>query len=476
MWTFWTDALRAFEWFVLAYFVTLNSIYLLLIWLAASEARRGRQRPTTTAHGDIFANPLTPPVSVVMSARNEEQSIVDSVRGALELRYPLHEVVVVDDGSTDSTFELLRMEFDLVECAPALADDVVTLGAVRSMHVPTGPEPLVVVRKVNTGTRADGLNVGLNAARYPLVCCVDADSILERDALLRVSRPFVDDPDRVVATGGSIRAVNGSAVYRGQLTSIHQPRSWLARIQIVEYLRSFLLGRTGWSRLGGLLIISGAFGLFRRDLLVAIGGYDHKSLGEDADVIARMHRELRDRGDDYRIEFVPDPVCWTEVPTSLKDLSRQRQRWSHGLAQVLWKQRAMIGRPKYGRIGVVVLPYYLIFELLGPIVELVGLVALVAGLALGAVSVEFAVLFASVAVLYGVLLSMSSLLVQEVAYRRYSAWTDLFSSILAAILENVGFRQLHAWWRVRGLYSALRRQEVGWGELSRAGFDAESVP
>ena len=466
--------LAGFDWFVLGYFVALNSIYLVLVAIAAIQVARERRQPTEATHDDIFANPLTPPVTVIMSALDEELSIVDCVRAALDLRYPAHEVVVVDDGSTDATFERLSEEFDLVETAPIVSDDIPTQGAVRSVHVPRGPVPLVVVRKVNGGTRADGINAGLNAARHPLVCCIDADSILERDALLRVARPFVDDPDTTVASGGVIRAINGCTVYRGEVNGIRQPRSWLARIQVVEYLRSFLLGRTGWSRLGGLLIISGAFGLFRRDLVVEVGGYDHSSLGEDADLVAALHRLMRDRGQEYRIEFVPDPVCWTEVPTTLRDLGRQRQRWSQGLAQVLIKYRRMLGRPRYGRIGTVVLPYYLVFELLSPVVELVGVVAVLLGLALGVVDPSFALLFLALALLYGSMVTVFSLLIEELSYRRYARWRDLAVGVAAAMIENFGFRQLHSWWRLRGLVAALRGRESSWGQLTRQGFEAET--
>ncbi len=469
------DSLRAFDWFVLVYFLVLNTSYLLLIVVAARDTTRAVRRPHDVGHDDVFANPLTPPISVVVPAFNEERCVVESVRAMLGLRYPQFEVVVVDDGSTDDTFESLRAEFSLVEVSGEVDEDIETIGEVHSMHVPADGTSLVVVRKSNAGTRADAVNVGLNAARHPLVCCVDADSILERDALLRVAKPFVDDPERVIATGGAIRAINGSSVYRGQISTIRQPGSWLERIQIVEYLRAFLLGRTGWSKFGGLLIISGAFGLYRRDRLVEVGGFDPASLGEDADALVALHRRERDLGRDYRVVFLPDPVCWTEVPSTAAVLARQRSRWSHGLAQVLWKQRGMIGNPRYGRVGVVSLPYYLVFELLGPVIELVGIAAVVAGLALGVVNTEFALLFVLVAFLYGTFVSIAALLVEEVSYCKYARWSDLGAGFAAAVLEHVGFRQLHAWWRLKGLVNAVRGHEPAWGEMTRTGFAPESV-
>ncbi len=468
--------LGAFDWFVLGYFLVLNTSYLGLVVVAAMDTTRSFRRSTDGGHDDIFANPLTPPISVILPAYNEEVCIVESVRAALGLRYPQFEIIVVDDGSTDRTFEVLRDEFGLVEVAPDIDEDLPLVGAIRSMHVPAADIALVVARKTNVGKRADALNAGINSAQYPLVCCIDADSILEHDALLRVAKPFVDDPERVIATGGTIRAVNGSSVYRGQVTSIRQPSGWLARIQILEYLRSFLLGRTGWSKFGLLLIISGAFGVYRRDLLLEVGGFDPTSLGEDADAILALHRLQRDRGEDYRIVFVPEPACWTEVPSTRAVLGRQRSRWSHGLAQVLWKYRRMMLNPKYGRIGLVSMPYYLVFELLGPIVELVGVAAVIGGFAFGVVNAEFALIFAVVALLYGIALSVAALLVEEVSFHKYTRWRDIGIGIAASVLENIGYRQLHAWWRLKGLYNAARGSEPEWGEMTRAGFDTEEVP
>lgn len=467
------EFVSSFNWFVLTYFVILNTIYLLIIVAALAVMLRSVRRPDPAGRDDIFANPLTPPVSVLVPAFNEGAGIIESVRAMLSLRYPQFEVIVVDDGSTDDTFERLQQEFDLREVVPAIDPDVPTRGAVRSMHVPGGGEPLIVVRKVNAGRRADALNVAINVAQYPLVCMVDADSLLEPDALLRVAQPFVDDPDRVVATGGVIRAANGATVYRGHVVDVRQPKRWIERIQVIEYLRSFLIGRTGWSRVSGLLIISGAFGLFRRDLIVEIGGLDPNSLGEDADLVAAFHRHLRDARRDYSVVFVPEPVCWTELPRDRQTLGRQRRRWSHGLAQVLWKQKRMIFNPRYGRIGLLVMPYYLCFELLGPVVEVVGLASVVAGWAFGIVNTSFALLFATIAFAYGILLSFSALAVDELTRRRPNRWRDLVVGATAAIAENLGYRQMHAWWRLRGLVASLRRRPAVWGAMPRTGFTTE---
>jgi cellulose synthase/poly-beta-1,6-N-acetylglucosamine synthase-like glycosyltransferase len=465
------DVLISADWAVLGYFFLLNSTYLVLIVLATVEFVRHLRRAPFAGLDRTFASPLTPPVSVLIPAHNEEAGIVASVQAVLALRYPVFEVVVIEDGSTDGTFDRLREAFHLVEVPLVLAHDVPTAGAVLSTHAARDGRPLTVVRKISTGSKTDALNVGINAARHPLLCMVDADALLDTDALLHVGKPFVDDPWRVVASGGVVRAANGCRVDRGRVVEVRMPSEWLPRIQIVEYLRAFLLGRTGWSRLDSLLIISGAFGLFRRDLVVAAGGLDPATLGEDAELVVRLHRRLREHGQDYRLVFVAEPVCWTEIPSSLRVLGRQRRRWSRGLAELLWKHRRMIGNPRYGRVGLLGMPYYLLFEAFAPVVELGGVLAVLLGLAFGLVDWTFGVLFLLVAVGYGVFLSVAALTVEEFTFHRYPRWRDLGVALVAAVLENVGYRQLHAWWRFRGLLATLRGQPRHWGAMPRAGFE-----
>ena len=466
-----TGFVVGFNWFVLGYFIVLNTVQLTLIALAGIDIARSHRWSATMRDDEIFANPLTPGISIIVPAHNEAAGIAEAVRAMLTIRYPLHEVVVVDDGSTDDTFGVLSRTFNLVEVDLVFPNHVPVTGVVRSMWLAGTGEPLTVIRKENAQRRSDALNAGLNYARFDLVCMVDADSILEQDALLRVVRPFVDDPERVVGTGGVIRAANGARVDRGRIVNVRLPKRWIERVQVVEYLRSFLLGRTGWSRIGGLLIISGAFGLFRKDLVYAIGGLDRNTLAEDADLVAALHRHLRRTGQDHRIVFVPDPVCWTELPTTATMLSRQRRRWSHGLADLLWKFRAMIGNPRYGVLGVLTMPFYLAFEAFSPVVELLGLVAVVVALVLGILNWPFVGLLVLASVGYGVFLSLAAITVEELAFHRYARWRDLGALVAASIIENVGYRQAHSWWRLRGLLSALRGRPAVWGEMTRSGFE-----
>lgn len=464
------DLVIGFNWVVIIYAVAVAGTQLLLVGVAAMHIVRTLRRDIGSRMDDVFAHPATPAVSILVPAFNEEATIVESVRSVLALRYPEIEVVVVDDGSVDGTFAVLQEAFDLVEVPRVVPDRVPVRGRLLSVHAPRSGGPLVVLRKENAGRCADALNLALNAARTPLVCMVDADSVIEPDALLHVVRPFVEHPETTVAAGGVIRPSNGITLRRGSVESVRAPGTLLARVQVVEYLRAFLLGRVGWTFLNGILIISGAFGIFRREDVIAVGGLNADSLGQDADLVASLHRSLRRSGRPYRMTIVPQPVCWTEVPGSRRDLARQRRRWSHGLLQVLWGQRAAFGRPSYGRYGLLVLPYHLVFELLGPVIEVLGLPVVLAAWQFGLLDGRYALFAFAMSVGFGTMLSMAAVFLDEVTFHRYERWQDLGNLVVAALAESSGLRLLHSWWRVRGLLDALDPRGHSWGTLARSGF------
>ena len=455
----------------LGYFVALNLLYVVftaIAWRATTHHRRERRY---SAAAETFSSPLTPPVSVLLPAFNEEAGIVESVRSLLSLRYPELEVIVVSDGSTDGTIARLTEAFDLAPVRKTLRDAVPT-AAVRRAYVSRRHPELSVVDKENGG-KADALNCGVNAARFPYVCAIDADAILEDDALIHVTKPILEDPDRVAATGGIVRIANGCIVDHGRVTAVRVPRNWLAGLQVVEYLRSFLVGRVGWSRIGSLLIISGAFGVFRRSLVEAVGGWATDTVGEDLELVVRLHRYLRDRGEEYRIEFVPDPVCWTEAPEDLRHLSRQRRRWQRGLAETLWRHRRVWGNPRYGVLGIVAGPYFVAFELLGPVLQLAGYPLVAVAFATDTVSSGFLFAFLLMTILLGALLSLAALALEELGFRRYARGRDAARLFGYALLENLGYRQLNDLWQAQALVDLLRGRRH-WGEMRRRGFD--SVP
>jgi cellulose synthase/poly-beta-1,6-N-acetylglucosamine synthase-like glycosyltransferase len=459
-----------FVWFTVsafAYFVLLNGAYLVLTLLAAVQMRRDIRSRRYLGLDELFRSPLTPGISVLVPAFNEEAVIVESVRALLALRYPKHEVVVTSDGSSDGTVGALIDAFDLAPVRLATRDGVVT-ATVRQTYASRRHPNLVVVDKDNGG-RSDALNAGLNVARHPYVCVIDADSLLEDDALLKVAKPILDDPDLLAATGGTVRIANDCAVEHGRVLDARLPKSPLATIQVLEYFRAFLVARIGWSRINALGIISGAFGLFHRSLLEAVGGYWTRTVGEDFELTLRLHRYLRERGEPYRIAFVADPVCWTEVPEQLRTLGRQRRRWQRGLWEGLRRHQRMLLNPRYGVVGMLAMPYFAVFEFLSPLFALGGLVVTIILFVLGEISVAYFVAFVLVSIGLGVLLTTSALVLEEFSYRRYRRAGEIVRLLGYSVLENIGYQQLHDIWRAVG-YVDIARRTTGWGAQQRRGF------
>jgi cellulose synthase/poly-beta-1,6-N-acetylglucosamine synthase-like glycosyltransferase len=406
---------------------------------------------------------------VLVPAFNEEAVIVESVRSLLGLRYPRHEVVVVDDGSTDRTLAVLQGAFELAPVRLVLREGIET-APVRATYVSRRYRNLVVIAKENGG-RSDALNVGINAARHPYVCVIDADSLLEEDALLRVAKPILDEPALVAATGGTIRVANGCRIDRGRIVEAQLPDSVLAKFQVLEYLRAFLVARVAWARMNGLAIISGAFGLFHRSDVEAVGGYWRDTVGEDFELTIRLHRYLRERGEPYRIAFAADPVCWTEVPEQLGTLGRQRRRWQRGLWEGLRRHRGMIFNRRYGPVGLVTLPNFVAFEFLSPVFSLLGITVTLIAWAFGIVSTLYFVAFLLVSLAFGVFLSGAALTIEELSYRRYGSRSEVVRLIGYAVLEALGFRQLNDIWRAIG-YADIARGKKSWGAQQRRGFGA----
>ena len=461
------NSIQVFNAFILIYFAAINGVYFCLLFVSYFSVLKYRRRILHEQWQRVFRSPLTMPVSIIAPAFNEEMTIEESVKSLLMLQYPQFEVIVVNDGSKDSTLATIKTTFGLREVPVDIEERVACkpiLGVYRS---PDNPN-LVVVDKKNGG-KADALNAGINASRYPTICAIDADSLIEGEALLRVMKPFLDRPEKVVAVGGIIRVANGCTIDAGRVVSIGLPRKWLPLIQTVEYLRAFLFGRSGWSALRSLLIISGAFGVFRKDTVIAVGGYRSDTVGEDMELVVRMHRYLREQRVEYEMHFLPDPVCWTEVPESRKVLGRQRNRWQRGLIDSLRIHRRMMLNPKYGPIGLIGFPYFVFFEMLAPVVELSGYVIIPLSYALGVLDFRFFALFLTVAILFGIILSTGSVVLEELSFRRYPKTLDLLKLVLAGFLENFGYRQLTLWWRVKGTWDYLRGS-TSWGQMERKGF------
>lgn len=457
-------------WFVFCYFIALNGGYLLLNAIALRTLRTKGQEMFMADLPRAWSG-LEPPVSILVPAYNEQATIAASIRSMLQLSYAEFEIVVVNDGSKDGTMDVLKREFGLLPFPEAYRRQIPT-AEVRQVYRSTRYPNVRVIDKDNGG-KADALNAAINVSRYPLVCGVDADSILQRDSLAKVTEPFLRDPT-VVAAGGTVRVANGCQVSGGFLTRVGLPRNFWALFQVVEYLRAFLFGRLGWSAMNGMLIISGAFGVFRKDAVVLAGGYRRDTIGEDMELVVRMHRLLRARKQPYRIEFVPDPVCWTEAPEDYRTLKNQRVRWQRGLAESLNANWGLVFSRNGGVPGWVAFPFMVLFEWLGPLVELGGYAFMLWAFFTGLVSWQAFGAFLFVAIGLGILLSASGLLLEEMSFHIYPRGKQLLMLGLVVILENFGYRQLNAVWRLTGLYRWAMQKESSWGAMRRKGTWSEA--
>jgi cellulose synthase/poly-beta-1,6-N-acetylglucosamine synthase-like glycosyltransferase len=389
----------------------------------------------------------------------------------LTLEYAEYEILVVNDGSKDQTMQVMIDAYDFIP-ATRMPTAHIPTARTRAIYRSRHHANLWLVDKENGG-KADALNAGINLCRTPYFCGMDADTLLERDSLARAIRPFLED-GRTVAAGGIIRIVNGCSVKHGIVTEVKLPPSNVASMQVLEYLRAFLSARMGWSALDAMLIISGAFGVFRRSAVVEVGGYYTDTVGEDMELIVRLHRYHLENKIPYRIAFVPDPVAWTECPESLTVLGRQRDRWQRGLYQSLLRHKVMMLNPRYGRVGMLAFPYFFFLEMLGPVVEVAGYLTFGIAFALGRYDLHHAGAFIAVAILFGIANSIAAVGLEELTFRRYSRLRDLLRLMWLGIAENFGYRQLGMYWRLRGLLSA-RKAGKGWGAMVRKGFNTPTT-
>lgn len=456
---------------VVIYFVVINSVYLVLIGISFYHIRRQLKEKDVYRLEGLFSSNLYSPISIIAPAFNEESTIVASVKSLLQLRYPNYEVIVVNDGSKDRTIQVLINEFKLKRVkryVPLILDHK----PIKAIYKSTIYPDLVVVDKEN-GRKADALNAGINVCRNDLFCAIDADCVLEPEVLQNMLKTFIED-ETTIAVGGIVRVANDCVIEGNEIKEIRFPKNFLPRIQVVEYLRAFLFGRVGWDYLDSLLIISGAFGIFDRNAVLKVGGYLHDTVGEDMELVVRLHKYHRENKIPYRVRFLPEPVCWTEVPEDYKVLSRQRNRWQRGLADTLYRHKEMLFNPKYGRLGLFAVPFFFVFELLAPVVELLGWLVFIVSLLFGLINWPFALIFLSAAVLFGMILSISSILCEEFTYRRYPKLKDIMLMILFAFVENFGFRQVHMWWRLKGIVDFLKGNK-SWGEMTRKGLGNQTA-
>lgn len=440
------------ETFILLYFIGLNGVYLMLNILSLSGIARYMQSRDVAGLPQLFSG-FAPPTTIVVPAYNEENHILYTLRSLFELNYPEYEVVVVNDGSNDRTLDIITKEYSLVPFPEAYRARIQT-ESVRAIYHSTVNPRLRVIDKENGG-RGDAVNAGINIARYPWVCRVDADSILQKDSLMLIVQPLLEDPS-VVACGGTVRVANGCKSKNGIFLEADLSRKPLVLFQIIEYLRAFLYGRMGWSPMNAHLIISGAFGIYHKETLVSVGGYRNDTIGEDMELIVRLHRLLSGQGKRYRITFVPEPICWAEAPENLKQLKKQRVRWQIGLIESLMMNRGLMFHRQGTFAGWFAYPFALFFEWFGPFVEIFGYIIVICGFALGFISIQAFITFLILAIGFGVLLSTSALLLEEMSFHLYKKPRHIFMLFVAAFVENFGYRQLNTFWRMIAVFYYFR--------------------
>jgi cellulose synthase/poly-beta-1,6-N-acetylglucosamine synthase-like glycosyltransferase len=445
-----------------------NIVYALQLPAAWAELRKHTHADDSESAWQFLISDVATPISVLVPAYNEEAIIVDSTRSMLSLRYPDVEVIVINDGSTDRTLEVLTQEFQLqpVERAYELA---VPHQPIRGLYGSPLYPRLLVIDKVNGNGKADASNAGINLSRNPLFCLVDADCLLEVESLLHSIRPFMEDPRRMIAVGGAIRVLNGCNAKDGQVLTVGLPMRFMPLVQYMEYIRAFLLARLAWSHWGMLSIISGAFGVFQRNLAVEVGGFSHNTVGEDYEIVVKMHRHMHDQKRPYAMRYVPEPVCWTQAPETMKMLGNQRKRWQRGALEVFVKHRNMLFNPKYGKVGLLGLTNSLVIDVIGPIAEITGYVLIPVFWLSGALQLDFVLAYMALFFMFGVFISVCALILEEMELRRVPHAGHLALLALIAVIENLGYRQLNNIWRVIGWWEFLRNKK-GWGEMTRTGF------
>lgn len=451
---------------VLIYFLLIAAIYIFLTVLALFKITASRKSFENIDYEKIFRLGNHIPVSILIPAYNEASGIVQSIKSLLSLEYPEYQLIVINDGSDDNTLDIIIKNFGFkkVFFIPYYS---IKCEKIKGVYLSSKFPNMVLVDKENGG-KADAQNAGINIAKHPLITIIDADSILERDCLLKITRPFMQNKN-VVGVGGTIRIANGCTIRNGFIEKIGLSKSWFARIQVVEYLRSFLFGRTGWDVINGTMIISGAFGCFTRKALVKVGGYKSGSLGEDMELVLRMHKKLRKDNPKTRISFISDPVCWTETPETYKVLKSQRVRWQKGTLENVLKYKWMFLNFKYGVFGLFAFPYYVLFETIGPFVEFVGYFVFIISVILNIVVFKFVIAFLCAAILYGTVLSTMSVILEELSFRKYPRTKELLILVLTGFLENFGYRQLNTFWRVIGMIEYIFGKK-SWGKMEKKGF------
>lgn len=455
---------------IFVYSVSLLSFYILIGLLSIIETNAYTKKNSLTNYRILASSSFVPSVSILAPAYNEGASIIENVKSLLSLFYSNLEIIIINDGSKDDSLQKLIETYDLKKVDFHVQYTLATK-EVRGVYKSINPvfDKLVVVDKVNGG-KGDALNVGINISSNDYIVCIDVDCILEQDAILKMMKPFLEEKDkRVIASGGVIRIANSCVIEDGRLTKVRLPENYFARVQSLEYIRAFLLGRMAWTKLNGLLLISGAFGAFDKNIVVKCGGYDVNTVGEDMELVVRMRRYMEERDLPYEIKYIPDPLCWTEAPENIKIFSRQRNRWTRGTIETMKLHRVMFLNPRYGVLGLLSYPYWFFYEMFAPLVEALGFIVFLVLAVQGMVSWNVFLALLVFILSFGYMYSAFSAYMEVKTYNMYRRRTDMMKLLITALTEPFYFHPLAVFAAIRGYIDILRKKK-SWGEMTRQGF------
>jgi poly-beta-1,6-N-acetyl-D-glucosamine synthase len=472
------DSLQLFfNHFYLIYGLTLFLIYIGIALLSTYELRSYINRNAHYSYESIPGYQVIPDISIIAPCYNEEKSIVENIRSLSLLKYPNIELIIVNDGSTDESLDYAIKSYNLVE-VPLAYEEKIKTAAVRGVYKSKNKAypNLILVDKENGG-KADALNAGINVSKSDLFLAIDVDCIIEQDAIMKMVKPFLEESSKkVIASGGVIRVANSCDIENGQLAKVRYPKNLWAKFQVLEYFRAFTLGRMAWSRINGLLIISGAFGMFDRKIAMEVGGYDTSSVGEDLELVVRMRKHMHhNKISKYKVAFIPDPLCWTEVPGKLKVLSRQRNRWTRGSVDTVIKHKNMFFNPKYGKIGMISFPYWIFFEWLAPVIEFTGLLYFSYMIFFSLLNVQVFLILMVMIYTFSIAFSFLAIFFETYLYNKYKGILFIGKAMLTSLLEMLIYHPLNIIFAISGNYQFFfKKDKKNWGTMTRTGFNPKT--